>query len=124
AVELDVQQDDLGPEVGDGPQGLGSVRRLANYVEALRFQQHPGRRPELSVVVDDEQGRTHEAMVPRGVGPRIVASHKSWGSPTRLWLATTGFPASLWRARVYPCLSRFSLSSKTYGGSRAPPSGL
>jgi hypothetical protein len=43
-------------------------------VKAFRLEKRGRRAPEVRVVVDDENGRTHGAMVPRRVGRCIVAS--------------------------------------------------
>ncbi len=61
ARELDVEQDNLGPERGDGLDGLDAVRGLTDHIETICLEQGAGRRAAGLVVVDDEHGRAHVA---------------------------------------------------------------
>ena len=52
--QVDVEEDDLGPQDGDSTQRPRSIGRFADYVEALGLEQRRGRGSKGRVVVNDE----------------------------------------------------------------------
>ena len=59
--QLDVEQDNLGPQDGDSTHRLRSIGRFTDDVEALGLEQRSGRGSEGRMVVDDEHRWTHAA---------------------------------------------------------------
>src|SRR5215208_911276 len=57
--QLHVEQHHVRVEARHGVEGAQPVLRLADHVEALALEQHPGAGPEARVVVDDEDGGGH-----------------------------------------------------------------
>src|SRR5215217_2254513 len=57
--QLHVEQHHIRVEARHGVEGAQPVLRLADHVEALALEQHPGAGPEARVVVDDEDGGGH-----------------------------------------------------------------
>jgi hypothetical protein len=72
--KLDVEQDDLRSLARDRRDRLIAVGGLTDDCEALGLQQRPRGLPKLGVIVDDQHGRTHRAMVPVRAPDRIGAS--------------------------------------------------
>jgi hypothetical protein len=71
--ELDVEQDDVGLQVGYGRDRRRAVGRLANNVETRRLQQRTRRRSEGGVIIDDEDRPAHAVTVAKAASERIGA---------------------------------------------------
>ena len=67
--QLDVQQHERRLERARRRQRRGAVVRLADDLEPAGLQQRAGERAEVGVVVDDQDGRAHAAIVARRPGP-------------------------------------------------------
>jgi hypothetical protein len=74
--ELDVEQDNLRPELRDCPEHAFPIGTLADNVVPFGLEQRARRRPEHLVVVDDQHGRTHRSILAHARGRHIVASHR------------------------------------------------
>ena len=57
--ELDVEEDEIGPELPHGLERRDAVGGLAHDVEPLGLEHRTGRRPEARMVVDDQHGAGH-----------------------------------------------------------------
>ena len=63
--ELDVEQHQRRLERARRGERGGAVVRLADDVEPVGLQERAGERPEVRMVVDDQDALTHGAMFPR-----------------------------------------------------------
>ena len=61
--ELDVQQYDVGTQIAGGGEGGGAIGRLPYDVVAVRLEDLSGPRPEVRMVVHDQDARSHDAIV-------------------------------------------------------------
>ena len=61
----EIEQDEVGLELGGELQRLGAVRRLADHVEAALGQQRPERVAREGMVVDDENSLRHVPLIGR-----------------------------------------------------------
>ena len=95
ARELDVEQDDFGPESLHRLDGGVPVRGCADHVEPFGAEQGGRRAPEVLVVVDDQDAARHALIVARLRTTRIV------GSPNASLV-----PAAMCLRRVLPRVER------------------
>jgi hypothetical protein len=81
--QMDVEQNDLGPQDGDGLHGPCPVRRLTDNVEALGPKQRSSRRPKGRMVIHDEHGGAHAADRPTP-NRELTCGQPQSSSPRRL----------------------------------------
>jgi hypothetical protein len=103
----------LRPEPLDRRERLVAIGGLGDDGKSLGLQQRPRGLPKLGVIIDDQHGRTHPAIVPVRAPDRIGAS-RNHASPDVAPARNLHWPASFRACPVahtsvaYPCNRRRS----------------
>src|SRR6185312_3445313 len=121
--ELDVEQDDVGRELAGGAHAVCAAPRLADHVEALRFEQRPRPGAEAGVVVDDQDAKRHAAIVAYAGFPGDTGSHTLSGERAHATAYAYGWRKTSSGGRPPTGTSRAAASPSRTSTVRSSPAG-